>query len=70
VGYLAATGDLSDAGLRRGIAYGSVLASFTVQDFGVARLRSVTREEIGGRCEELRLLTHIAPHDDLPAPTR
>jgi sugar/nucleoside kinase (ribokinase family) len=64
VGYLAATGDLSDAGLRRGIAYGSVMASFTVQDFGVARLRSVQREEIAARCEELRLLTHIAPSDD------
>jgi sugar/nucleoside kinase (ribokinase family) len=63
VGCLAASGDLTAAGLRRGIAYGSVLASFTVQDFGLERLRSVRRDEIAARWEELRLLTQIHPSD-------
>jgi sugar/nucleoside kinase (ribokinase family) len=61
VGYLAATGETAGGALRRAIAYGSVLASFTVQDFGVARLRTVRDSEIEARFEQLRLLTHIEP---------
>ena len=38
MGQLARTGDLSQGGLRRAIVYGSVVASFTVEDFGVKRL--------------------------------
>lgn len=59
IGSLAVSGDLGDAALRRAIACGSVLASFTVQDFGVARLQSVTRHELAARYEELRHLTHF-----------
>jgi len=59
LGYLAASGETSGPALRRAIAYGSVLASFTVQDFGIARLRNVRPEEIAARFEELRLLTHL-----------
>ena len=59
VGYLASTGDRSEAALRRGIAFGTVLASFTVQDFGIERLRRVQPEEIWARFEELRHLTHF-----------
>jgi sugar/nucleoside kinase (ribokinase family) len=59
LGYLAACGETSGAALRRAIAYGSVLASFTVQDFGIARLRTVRSEEIAARFEELRLLTQL-----------
>lgn len=59
VGTLAASGDLSDAGLRRAIAYGSVLASFTVQAFGIERLRGVRPADIAQRFEQLRHLTHL-----------
>jgi sugar/nucleoside kinase (ribokinase family) len=59
VGYLAAAGDLSDAGLRRAIAYGSVLASFTVEAFGVERLRDVRPADIVQRFGQLRHLTHF-----------
>src|SRR5439155_546880 len=41
VGHLAATGDRTDAGLRRAIVYGSVLASYIVEDFGGRRLRTL-----------------------------
>jgi sugar/nucleoside kinase (ribokinase family) len=68
VGALAATGDISDSTLRRAIAYGSVLASFTVQDFGIERLRTVQPDEIARRYEELRHLTHIEPAPSLVAP--
>ncbi len=41
LGQLARSGDHSERGLRRAIVYGSVVASFTVEDFGVKRLASV-----------------------------
>ena len=42
MGHLARSGDLSQGGLRRAIVYGSVVASFTVEDFGVKRLTDVS----------------------------
>jgi sugar/nucleoside kinase (ribokinase family) len=68
VGSLAAQGDLSDTGLRRAIACGSVLASFTVEDFGLQRLCAVTRPEIAARFEELRQLTHFDAAEPLLHP--
>jgi sugar/nucleoside kinase (ribokinase family) len=57
MGYLASSGDLSPAGLRRAIVYGSVLASFTVEAFGLERLRTLTREEIDRRYRQFISLT-------------
>ena len=68
LGFLAWCGDTSGVALRRAVAYGSVLASFTVEDFGVARLRTVRPEEIAARLEELRVLTHLEPGGWIPAP--
>jgi sugar/nucleoside kinase (ribokinase family) len=59
VGALAATGETSSAALRRAIVYGSVLASFTVEDFGPGRLVAVRPADIAARYEQLRHLTHI-----------
>jgi hypothetical protein len=52
----------SDAGadeveLRRAMTYGSVLASFNVEEFGTERVRRLTREEIDARFEEFRQMT-------------
>jgi len=57
MGYLASSGDLSTAGIRRAIVYGSVLASFTVEAFSLERLRSLTREEIDRRYRQFISLT-------------
>jgi sugar/nucleoside kinase (ribokinase family) len=57
MGYLAATGDLSPAGIRRSIVYGSVMASFTVEAFGLARLRELTREDVDRRYRQFVSLT-------------
>ena len=59
IGHLASTGDHSDEGLRRAIAFGTVLASFAVQGFGVRGLLDITHAEIEARYDELRLLTHF-----------
>lgn len=50
MGYVASQGeDLDFAGLKKGVAYGSVLASFTVEDFSVRRLDSLQKQEIEER---------------------
>jgi sugar/nucleoside kinase (ribokinase family) len=49
LGHLAATGDFSEGNIRRAIIYGSVMASFNVEGFGVERLTTLTRAEIEAR---------------------
>lgn len=57
MGYIAATNDTSDAGLRRAIIYGSVMASFNVEAFGCERLLTLTHTEIADRFRHFRELT-------------
>ncbi|MGH7877913.1 MAG: PfkB family carbohydrate kinase, partial [Candidatus Binataceae bacterium] len=49
MGWLARTGRVNESILRTGIVYGSVLASFTVEQFAVARLATLTWEDIAER---------------------
>jgi sugar/nucleoside kinase (ribokinase family) len=63
LGYMASLGAeaLSDqAELRRAMTYGSVLASFNVEEFGTERVARLTREEIDARYSELRRMTSLA----------
>jgi len=63
LGYLASRGPeaLQDqAELRRGMTYGSVLASFNVEEFGTDRVARLTRREIDERFSELRRMTTLA----------
>jgi sugar/nucleoside kinase (ribokinase family) len=57
LGQLARSGDHSPKGIRQAIVYGSVVASFTVEDFGVKRLASVTLPEIEERYRAFAQLT-------------
>jgi sugar/nucleoside kinase (ribokinase family) len=58
LGYLDSQEDKSDeSALRRAMTYGSVLASFNVEQFGTERVRSLTRDEIEERFEEFRRMT-------------
>jgi len=57
MGQLARSGDASQGGLRRAIVYGSVVASFTVEDFGVKRLAEVSLPEIEQRYQRFIELT-------------
>jgi sugar/nucleoside kinase (ribokinase family) len=60
LGYLDAhPGDLSDQTLRRAMTYGSVMASFNVEEFGTARVSRLTTDEINRRFDEFRAMTHI-----------
>ncbi|MFI5028429.1 MAG: PfkB family carbohydrate kinase [Solirubrobacterales bacterium] len=60
-------GDLDDSCLRRAMGYGTVLASFNVEEFGTERVARLTLEEIEERFEALRGMTHF---DALPAPAK
>jgi sugar/nucleoside kinase (ribokinase family) len=62
MGYLAQAGRHDDATMRRAIVLGSVLASFTVEQFSLDRLRTLTPDEIRARYGEARQRSHF---DDL-----
>ena len=61
MGYLAHTDEISERNIRKAVVYGSVLASFDVEDFSVGRLRDLTHLEISARYDEFREISFI-PH--------
>ncbi|MGD9736514.1 MAG: PfkB family carbohydrate kinase [Solirubrobacterales bacterium] len=65
-GYLDSLGAgaaASEEELRRAMGYGTVLASFNIEEFGTERVARLSREEIDERLEELRAMTsfEVAP---------
>jgi len=65
IGYLARTGDLSEANMRRAVMYGSAMGSFAVEKFSTERLMTLTRGEIDARVRELKQL--VAFEEEMPA---
>ncbi len=59
MGALAELRDRSEASLRRAIVYGSVVASFVVEDFGLRRLRTLDRDQIERRYRQFLSLTDL-----------
>ena len=59
MGYLASAGKTTDLALRRAMVYGSVLGSFTVEKFGLDRLRKLKRNEIHARARHFAKLTQF-----------
>ena len=62
MGYLAEQGienidEASHAHLRKAMIYGSVMGSFCCEQFGVGRLRTLTRDEIEARYKEFKEFT-------------
>jgi sugar/nucleoside kinase (ribokinase family) len=60
LGYLAGSGEGAAQDpmiLRRAMTYGSVLASYNVEEFGTERVRRLTRDEIDERFSEFRRMT-------------
>ena len=49
IGSLAASGDLSDASMRRAVVVGSAMGSFAVEQFSNGRLLDITRADIDAR---------------------
>jgi len=57
MGYLANTGDLSEEGVRQAIVFGSVMASFNVEDFSLNRMKRLDYKEIEARYKSFKALT-------------
>ena len=59
IGYLAGTHDISFENMKRGVIYGSNLASFNVEKFGTQRMEYLTKPEISDRLNEFKQLTQF-----------
>jgi sugar/nucleoside kinase (ribokinase family) len=57
MGYLAAAKGNIDVNIRRGMIYGSVVASFCCEGFGLTRTTRLSRIEVEKRVRELQALT-------------
>jgi sugar/nucleoside kinase (ribokinase family) len=57
MGYLAGQNKTDFATLKKAVAYGTVVASFTISDFSLKGLTKTTRKVIDSRLNELRKLT-------------
>ena len=63
LGYVASRSEITDRELRRGIVFGSVLASFTVEKFSLDSLREITLADVQERYQDFRALTHFDDFD-------
>ncbi len=59
MGYIANTGDTSEEGLRQAIIFGSVMASFNVEDFSLERMKRLDYKEIEARYKSFKALTNF-----------
>jgi hypothetical protein len=59
MGCLSKTGDLSEEGLRQAIVFGSVMASFNVEDFSLNRMKRLEYKEILERYGTFKTLTRF-----------
>ena len=60
MGYLASTANTDFETLKRATLMGTILASFTVEQFGTAGLESLSDNALHGRLAALRSLIHVA----------
>ncbi len=63
MGYLSSQENLDEAAMRRAMIFGSVMASFNVEEFGTARVERLTHDEINERFRAFKQMTHF---DEIP----
>ncbi len=59
IGYLAREDKFDFETLKRAVAYGSVVASFAVEQFGLERLRKLSNKEIDERLSDFKQICHF-----------
>lgn len=59
MGYLSNTGNVNDGAIRQAIIFGSVMASFNVEDFSLNGMKNLNYKEIEDRFKEFKRLTHF-----------
>ena len=59
MGYLSKAGKINETNIRKSIIYGSILASFAVEDFSVNRLLEISMSDIEERYKHFREITRF-----------
>ena len=59
MGYLASQETIDEPAMRRAMVYGTVMASFNVEEFGTERVDRLTHTEINQRFSDFKKLTHF-----------
>ena len=59
MGYLASQETLDENAMRRAMIFGSVMASFNVEEFGTERVRRLTHAEINDRFRAFKRMTYF-----------
>ncbi len=59
MGYLSSCEKIDEAAMRRAMIFGSVMASFNVEEFGTERVQRLTHEEINERFNTFKKMTHF-----------
>lgn len=59
MGYLSSQDKLDDGAMRRAMIFGSVMASFNVEEFGTSRVHRLTHDEINERFRAFKQMTHF-----------
>lgn len=59
IGWLAHSGDISFNNMKRAVIYGSAMASFCVEKFGIERLKGLTPAMIRKRVQKFADLVHV-----------
>ena len=67
MGYLASQEEIDESAMRRAMIFGSVMASFNVEEFGTERVRRLTHAEINDRFRAFKRMTHF---DEIPFEAR
>ncbi|HKQ99509.1 MAG TPA: PfkB family carbohydrate kinase [Pyrinomonadaceae bacterium] len=63
MGYMASQEQLNEAAMRRAMIFGSVMASFNVEEFGTERVQRLTQDEIN---ERFRAFKQMTSFDEIP----
>ena len=64
IGYVASRGDVGLETLRKAVVYGSVLASYNVEDFSLNRMRRLTPADIAARYRAFKQIAYFEAMDD------
>lgn len=59
MGYLSSQETIDEAAMRRAMIFGSVMASFNVEEFGTERVQRLTHAEINERFRAFKRMTHF-----------
>jgi len=60
ISHIAKTGDTSFENMKSAVVYGSVMASFCVEEFSIEKLKNLSQEDIASRVELFKQMTHFS----------